>query len=237
MILLIDHEFFSIGLFIRSNPEREDLLLRVCRLTDIPTAGRNRNLSVKTLPPFALQLGTPCFSWRARRLSEKAAVLAFIAQNMPPMGTPIGGSLLLSDIQSNVLPNKNLEYSKAVVQALVENSLVKRREPMTRKDNRDVHLFIELTLTGWYTLLSELDAPSINEGQWIKVKSNESCLGIDGYVFNVYSKGCLGVGYYQDQLKSIKQNVVWNGKFWQFQEHLGGSYLDTSDAGIVERGP
>ena len=83
-----------------------------------------------------------------------------------------------------------------------------------------------------------MTAPNITERIWIKIKSNENDEGIDGFVFKVFSDEKLSVGYYQNDTKAIKENVVWEGKFWKFQnEGLGGSYLTGSDEAIVKRGP
>ena len=79
-----------------------------------------------------------------------------------------------------------------------------------------------------------LPPPDIKVGRWIKIGPNE----LDGYVLSKRSVGSLSVGYYQNQLKTIKEDVVWNGHRWVF-EHSGpsGSYLDGPDAAIVKKGP
>jgi hypothetical protein len=79
-----------------------------------------------------------------------------------------------------------------------------------------------------------MNQPQIQKGQWIKVGENE----IDGYVIDVYSDGSLGVGYYQNRIKAIKEEVVWDGARWKFK-NVGpnGSYLRNPEAAIVKRGP
>ena len=47
----------------------------------------------------------------------------------------------------------------------------------------------------------------ISKEQWIKIGAS----GIDGYVFDIFEDGSLGVGYYQNRSKAIKEDVVWDG--------------------------
>lgn len=75
--------------------------------------------------------------------------------------------------------------------------------------------------------------PLVKEKTWIRLGS-----GIDAYVFNVISENKLIVGYYQNNLKAIKENVVWQNNQWEFEvSGLSGSYLRGSDEAIVKRGP
>lgn len=76
-------------------------------------------------------------------------------------------------------------------------------------------------------------APSVRQGQWIRVGSS-----VDGYVFGVNSDSSLEVGYYQNHIKAIKETVVWNGTSWEFKyQGPNGSYLRGADEAIVKRGP
>lgn len=83
-----------------------------------------------------------------------------------------------------------------------------------------------------------MDAPEVSVESWIKVQSSEDSQGVDGYVINKYSDGSLGVGYYQNGIKAIKEYVVWTGKFWKFKyEGPNGSYLRGREERIVKNGP
>ena len=79
-----------------------------------------------------------------------------------------------------------------------------------------------------------MDAPKVKEGQWIVIGTGN----LQGYVFDVYSDGSLGVGYYQNRTKAIKEDVIWDGTHWQFKyEGPNGSYLRGHEEAIVKRGP
>jgi len=83
-----------------------------------------------------------------------------------------------------------------------------------------------------------MEQPNVKKGDWIKVKADENSLGFDGYIFNIFPDGTLSVGYYQNNIKAIKEDVVWNGKHWKFKyEGPNGSYLRGPDETIVKRGP
>lgn len=76
--------------------------------------------------------------------------------------------------------------------------------------------------------------PTVNVGDWIKVGSSN----MDAYVFCVRSEVEVAAGYYQNRLKAIKDDFVWNGQTWQFKDDTpNGSYLRGSDASLVKRGP
>ena len=48
----------------------------------------------------------------------------------------------------------------------------------------------------------------------------------------------LEVGYYQNNIKAIKENAIWDGTFWKFKyDGPNGSYLHGSDETIVKTGP
>jgi len=84
----------------------------------------------------------------------------------------------------------------------------------------------------------KVSQPKIKKGSWIVIKSDENSHGIDGYVFDVYSNGELSVGYYQNDTKGIKENVMWNGSFWVFKSSgPDGTYLSKTDEALVKRGP
>ncbi|MEW8052078.1 MAG: hypothetical protein AB2784_19920 [Candidatus Thiodiazotropha endolucinida] len=80
--------------------------------------------------------------------------------------------------------------------------------------------------------------PTVNAGDWIKVKSSKGSSGIDGYVFSVRPDGSLAVGYYQNKTKAIKEDIVWDGEFWKFKyDGPNGSYLKGQEEALVKRGP
>ena len=77
------------------------------------------------------------------------------------------------------------------------------------------------------------DAPTVYKDQWIRIGEN-----VDGYVLSNSSDGSLEVGYYQNNLKPIKETVVWNGRAWEFKySGPNGSYLRGAEAAIVKKGP
>ena len=79
-----------------------------------------------------------------------------------------------------------------------------------------------------------MEAPKVTEGEWIIIGTGS----LNGYVFDIHSDGSLGVGYYQNRTKAIKETVIWNGTHWQFKyEGPNGSYLRGQEEAIVKRGP
>lgn len=83
-----------------------------------------------------------------------------------------------------------------------------------------------------------MDHPKVKKGQWIKIGKGAGLISrIDGYVIDIYPDGTLDVGYYQNDLKAIKQEVTWDGRCWKFSDGIGGSYLHDRDAAIVKAGP
>ncbi|OOG36810.1 hypothetical protein [Rhodanobacter sp. C05] len=79
-----------------------------------------------------------------------------------------------------------------------------------------------------------MNAPQVQKGEWIRLGSN----GLDGLVLDIHNDGSLGVGYYQNQLKAIKEDVVWDGSHWQFSNSgPNGSYLRGAEEAMVKRGP
>ena len=83
-----------------------------------------------------------------------------------------------------------------------------------------------------------MEPPEVILKSWIKLGSNDPFRGLDGYVLRIFSPGHLSVGYYQNRLKTIRADVIWNGSYWEFEHpHGWGSYLGEPEAGIVKRGP
>ena len=79
-----------------------------------------------------------------------------------------------------------------------------------------------------------MNAPEVRKGQWIIIGTEN----LNGYVIDIHSDGSLGVGYYQNKTKAIKEDVVWNGSHWKFKyEGPNGSYLRGQEEAIVKRGP
>lgn len=80
-----------------------------------------------------------------------------------------------------------------------------------------------------------MDAPVVQKGQWIRVGGSP---GVDGLVMDIHSDGSLGVGYFQNSTKAIKDDVVWDGHQWNFK-HSGpsGTYLRGADEARVKGGP
>ena len=57
----------------------------------------------------------------------------------------------------------------------------------------------------------------IKEKEWIKIKSSQDSTAINGYVLKCISNELLSVGYMQNNAKGIKEDIIWNGSFWQFK--------------------
>lgn len=73
--------------------------------------------------------------------------------------------------------------------------------------------------------------PDVKVRDWISVS------GVDCLVMAVYPE-CIDVGYYhQNQMKAIKQEVIWEGSHWKFTSSLEGSYLRGLEEVSVKRGP
>lgn len=76
--------------------------------------------------------------------------------------------------------------------------------------------------------------PAVERGSWIRIGP----MRIRGYVFDVRPDGALSVGYYQNGIKPIGEEVVWDGSQWTFKyEGPCGSYLTGWEAEIVKCGP
>ncbi len=90
-----------------------------------------------------------------------------------------------------------------------------------------------------FRIMCVMEPPKIKKGEWIKIGQSIGLTGpIDGYVIDIYSDGTLGVGYYQNDMKAIKEEVIWNGEYWEFKcSGPNGSYLRGAEEAIVKRGP
>lgn len=79
---------------------------------------------------------------------------------------------------------------------------------------------------------ADAELPPQKIGDWIKIGQN----GIDAVVLGVQQRS-LHVGYFQNDLKAIGDDVVWNGEFWEFETSgPSGVYLQGRDAWLVKRG-
>ncbi len=72
--------------------------------------------------------------------------------------------------------------------------------------------------------------PDVKVGDWISVS------GVDSLVMAVFPE-CIDAGYYQNQMKAIKQEVIWDGSHWKFTSSLEGLYLRGLEEASVKRGP
>lgn len=84
-----------------------------------------------------------------------------------------------------------------------------------------------------------MEPPEVSEQSWIKLGIDKPGRRLtDAYVFRVYSPTKLSVGYFQNRLKAIKEDVIWTGTHWEFEiPGPCGSYLHGSEAAIVKKGP
>lgn len=81
------------------------------------------------------------------------------------------------------------------------------------------------------------DQPAVKEGDWIIIGKPKSGYTVDGLVMHVGSD-CLSVGYYQNRIKAIKEDVIWNGEHWAFKyQGPSGTYLHGAEEAAVKRGP
>lgn len=79
------------------------------------------------------------------------------------------------------------------------------------------------------------DAPVVKEGQWIVVGDKRNA--VDGLVMNI-GHGYIAVGYYQNNEKAIKEDVVWAEDHWKFKySGPNGLHLHGSEEAAVKRGP
>lgn len=83
-----------------------------------------------------------------------------------------------------------------------------------------------------------MDQPKVKERDWITIGKEKFINRIDAYVISIHNDGSLAVGYYQNKLKAIKTNVIWDGEHWQFQsKDIDGVYLRGAEEHIVKQGP
>ena len=79
-----------------------------------------------------------------------------------------------------------------------------------------------------------MNKEKVKVGDWIYVGQSK----IPAYVINVYADGKVSAGYYQNNLKAIKEDFIWDGKNWDFETSgPSGIYLGGELKAIVTRGP
>jgi len=80
---------------------------------------------------------------------------------------------------------------------------------------------------------------NVRSKKWIKIHTDSAAPSIDGYVFHVSEDGReLQVGYFQHQMKPVKETVIWKNARWEFaNSQPDASYLAGQDAFIVKQGP
>lgn len=77
--------------------------------------------------------------------------------------------------------------------------------------------------------------PTVKLHEWIRIGTSGRT---DGLVLDIHTDGSLGIGYYQNRLKAIKDTVVWDGECWRFKyDGPSGSYLRGAEEAMVKRGP
>jgi hypothetical protein len=75
---------------------------------------------------------------------------------------------------------------------------------------------------------------NVKKGDWISVGISN----INAYVLHVFSETEISAGYYQNHLKAIMEDFVWDGERWQFKySGPNGSYLRGHEEAIVKMGP
>lgn len=84
-----------------------------------------------------------------------------------------------------------------------------------------------------------MDRPLLKKGDWIKIGTPSGLfVGADGYVLDLYPDGTIGIGYYQNKLKAIKTEAIWDGNNLQFKYPAPhGTYLRDREEAIVKNGP
>ncbi|HDS1213563.1 MAG: hypothetical protein ACRDBQ_03875 [Shewanella sp.] len=77
-----------------------------------------------------------------------------------------------------------------------------------------------------------MDMTVVRKGQWIQLSNS-----IDAYVLSVLSDTELLIGYMQNGIKPIKENVILDSGSWKFKSTgPSGGYLRGREADIVRRG-
>lgn len=78
----------------------------------------------------------------------------------------------------------------------------------------------------------------IKVGDWITIGDDSGTRTTYGYVFKIYDTENLEIGYVQYSGKAVKDEVTWNGEYWNFKNPDSlGRYLHTQDEHIVLQGP
>lgn len=115
------------------------------------------------------------------------------------------------------------------------NYLLNQYVSIIIQDNTTISTRLSDSFGVHFTLgLLIMNAPEVRKGQWIIIGTEN----LNGYVIDIHSDGSLGVSYYQNQTKAIKDDVVWNGTHWKFKyKGPHGSYLQGQEEAIVKRGP
>ncbi|EPC7293535.1 hypothetical protein [Vibrio vulnificus] len=79
-----------------------------------------------------------------------------------------------------------------------------------------------------------VNLPNVKVGDWIQVGENK----INAYVFHIFDSKNISAGYFQNRMKAIKDDFLWDGEAWQFKySGPSGSYLKGSEEMIVKQGP
>ena len=74
----------------------------------------------------------------------------------------------------------------------------------------------------------------VSSSEWIFVGE----FRIPAYVIKVVTQDYVSAGYYQNNIKAIKENFKYIDGRWEFDSNnVGGTYLQGSLAAIVKAGP
>ena len=77
--------------------------------------------------------------------------------------------------------------------------------------------------------------PEVKIGEWVSIWSTP--YSIKGLVMGISSE-YISVGYYQNQVKAVKEDVIWKDNQWHFKSSgPDASYLHGAEAEAVKRGP
>lgn len=77
-----------------------------------------------------------------------------------------------------------------------------------------------------------MSIPNVQVHDWIKVGNS------DALVLRVYGPGSIYVGYYQNRIKAIGEDAIWDGSAWIFKyEGPNGTYLRGAEEAAIKRGP
>lgn len=79
-----------------------------------------------------------------------------------------------------------------------------------------------------------MNREKVKAGDWIYVGESR----IPAYVIKVLTDTKVSAGYYQNNIKAIKENFLWDGEKWIFESSsLSGIYLGKDLETIIKRGP